>query len=126
MLNSTISQRIESLEKGFCQIGDILLRFGNNAVARHISPAESLSNSHNIGEFGAVSVAQGDAISLPQFLAGVPPLLPTQQLQIVKAAIKMLEGVYVPLPLKRAMHGIDPLQRLRLVNLRLQESIEHN
>jgi len=35
----------------------------------------------------------------------------------------MLSGVFVHLPLKRAMHGIDPVQRLKLLRYRLETEI---
>jgi hypothetical protein len=37
---------------------------------------------------------------------------------MVEQAIKLLEGFYVHLPLKRAMHAVDPLQSLRLLQRR--------
>lgn len=44
--------------------------------------------------------------------------------QIVDAAMTLLEQVYVHLPLKRAMHAIDPLQRLRLLSHQLAKMDE--
>jgi Amidohydrolase family/Peptidase family S41 len=41
--------------------------------------------------------------------------------KIVHQAIVLLDQVYVHLPLKRAMHAVDPLQRLRLLQHRLSE-----
>ena len=38
----------------------------------------------------------------------------------------MLSGVFVHLPLKRAMHGIDPVQRLKLLRYRLETEIAEN
>ena len=40
---------------------------------------------------------------------------------IVEQAIKLLEEFYVHLPMKRAMHAVDPLQRLRLLQRRLPQ-----
>lgn len=39
--------------------------------------------------------------------------------RIVQQALVLLEGVYVHLPFKRAMHAIDPVQRLKLLAVRL-------
>jgi C-terminal processing protease CtpA/Prc len=39
---------------------------------------------------------------------------------VVEQAMTMIDGLYVHLPLKRAMHAIDPLQRLRLLGQRLE------
>lgn len=44
------------------------------------------------------------------------------RLRIVRQALLLLEMNYVHLPLKRAMHAIDPIQRLRLLNFRLMEA----
>ncbi|MDX6385217.1 MAG: hypothetical protein QOK48_2790, partial [Blastocatellia bacterium] len=46
------------------------------------------------------------------------------RLRIVQQALLLLEMNYVHLPLKRAMHAIDPIQRLRLLNFRLMEAKE--
>ena len=39
--------------------------------------------------------------------------------QIVDAALMLLQEVYVHLPLKRAMHAINPVQRLKLLSQQL-------
>src|SRR5689334_15702605 len=41
-----------------------------------------------------------------------------QRLTMIDQAAVMLETLYAHLPLKRALHAIDPLQRLRLLRLR--------
>jgi C-terminal processing protease CtpA/Prc len=67
---------------------------------------------------------QGAAVGqsgLETFLAGAGSLTPDERLAIVNQAILLLEGYYVHLPLKRAMHAIDPLQRLRLLRHRLDQ-----
>ena len=46
------------------------------------------------------------------------------RMRIVDQALVLLEENYVHLPLKRAMHAVDPLQRLRLLRHRLDESVE--
>jgi C-terminal processing protease CtpA/Prc len=43
-----------------------------------------------------------------------------ERLRIVDQAIMLLEMNYVHLPLKRAMHAIDPIQRLKLLKFRLE------
>ena len=43
------------------------------------------------------------------------------RLRIVDQALLLLEMNYVHLPLKRAMHAIDPIQRLKLLRFRLLE-----
>ena len=44
-----------------------------------------------------------------------------ERLRIVDQALLLLEMNYVHLPLKRAMHAIDPIQRLKLLKFRMSE-----
>lgn len=44
-----------------------------------------------------------------------------ERTKLVQQAIKMLSGFYAHLPLKRAMYGVDPLERLRLLSHRLTQ-----
>ena len=46
-------------------------------------------------------------------------LTTAEQLQIVEQALVLIEQVYVHLPLKRAMHAVEPIQRLKLLRQRL-------
>jgi len=66
---------------------------------------------------GSLASGQG----LRDFLATIVALTPAETVLIVEQAIKLLEGFYVHLPLKRAMHAVDPLQRLRLLQRRLPQ-----
>ncbi|HZT38610.1 MAG TPA: S41 family peptidase [Bryobacteraceae bacterium] len=61
----------------------------------------------------------GQTVALPQFLAAAGQLTLDEQRLIVDQALAMLQDVYVHLPLKRAMHAIDPLQSLRLLQRQL-------
>jgi C-terminal processing protease CtpA/Prc len=61
----------------------------------------------------------GQTVTLPQFLAAAGQLTLDEQRLIVDQALAMLQDVYVHLPLKRAMHAIDPLQSLRLLQRQL-------
>jgi hypothetical protein len=45
-----------------------------------------------------------------------------ERLTIVRQATLLLESVYAHLPLKRAMQAVDPVQRLRLLALRLTDT----
>jgi hypothetical protein len=45
---------------------------------------------------------------------------------LVEQALILLEMFYVHMPLKRAMHAIDPIQRLRILNYRLAQMSEEN
>src|SRR5215213_6770811 len=67
----------------------------------------------------AMRTALGATTTVPQFLATTGTLTPAQRTKLVDQAELMLELLYVHLPLKRSMHAIDPLQRLKLLRFRL-------
>ncbi len=48
----------------------------------------------------------------------------SERLSIVAQALVLLDMNYVHLPLKRAMHAVDPIQRLKLLKFRLAEMSE--
>ena len=56
---------------------------------------------------------------LPTFLAQTGTLSTREREKLVDQATTILERLYVHLPLKRAMHATDPVQRLRLLRYRL-------
>ncbi|MEJ2818320.1 S41 family peptidase [Caulobacter sp. CCG-8] len=64
---------------------------------------------------GALVGAHG----LRQFLNTIDELDHAARVEIVEQAICLLEGFYAHLPLKRAMHAVDPIQRLKLLKRRL-------
>jgi uncharacterized protein (DUF779 family) len=55
------------------------------------------------------------ATKLSAFLADAGELNPEQRKLIVQQALILLDQNYAHLPLKRAMHSIDPVQRLKLL-----------
>jgi Peptidase family S41 len=65
------------------------------------------------------STTTGATTTLEQFLASTGTLTPAQRARIVDQAEAMLAFLYVHLPLKRSMHAIDPLQRLKLLRFHL-------
>jgi peptidase S41-like protein len=72
------------------------------------------------GPVAGAALAAGSS-ALETFLKTAGTLTPQERLTIVNQAILLLEGFYVHLPLKRAMHAVDPLQRLRLLRHRLDQ-----
>src|SRR4030095_15592055 len=69
----------------------------------------------------------GSAMRLAAFLKSFERkarLSRKDRLRIVEQALLLLNMNYVHLPLKRAMHAVDPLQRLRLLKFRLMEMKE--
>ena len=63
-----------------------------------------------------------EAMSLPAFLASAGQLTLAQRKLIVQQALILIEQNYVHLPLKRAMHTVDPVQRLKLLLQSLETS----
>lgn len=61
------------------------------------------------------------AVPLRQFLATVGKLSLEDRRLLVEQAIVLMERVYVHLPLKKAMHAVEPIQRLKLLQARLAE-----
>lgn len=71
------------------------------------------------------AVALGGTMALTEFLKRSDQkfkLSAEDRLRIVEQALLLIEMNYVHLPLKRAMHAIDPIQRLRLLRFRLMEA----
>lgn len=64
--------------------------------------------------------------TMPQFRDHIDddPLTQAERGVLLDQAELLIEGVYVHLPLKRAMHAVDPLQALRLLRHRLPELSE--
>ena len=62
------------------------------------------------------------ATDLPTFLARAGELTPEQRRLIVQQALILIEQNYAHLPLKRAMHSIDPVQRLKLLLQALEQA----
>lgn len=61
------------------------------------------------------------ATDLRSFLATVPALTPRQRKVLARQALILIEQNYVHLPLKRAMHAVDPVQRLKLLLQALEQ-----
>ncbi|WP_214103982.1 S41 family peptidase [Acrocarpospora catenulata] len=70
-------------------------------------------------EAEAAPVWQLTDLKLDDFLAGAGELSQEERLALVEQALVVLEGNYAHLPLKIAMHGVNPLQRLRLLQARV-------
>lgn len=61
------------------------------------------------------------ALDLPTFLATAGELKLEQRKLIVQQALILIDQNYAHLPLKRAMHSIDPVQRLKLLLQTLEQ-----
>lgn len=63
----------------------------------------------------AVRAHFAGAVDLPTFLGSAGTLTLEERKLIVRQALILIEQNYAHLPLKRAMHSIDPVQRLKLM-----------
>jgi hypothetical protein len=63
----------------------------------------------------AANTQLGAITPLPDFLATAGALTPAQRKTIIGQALVLIDDIYVHLPLKRAMHAVDPVQRLKLL-----------
>jgi len=73
------------------------------------------------------SVDHANAIPLTKFLRTIDQtsgLSRRDRLRLLDQALLLLEMNYVHLPLKRAMHAINPIRRLKLLKFRLEEQKE--
>jgi Peptidase family S41 len=68
----------------------------------------------------APTTALAAAAPLGQFLAGAGTLSLAQRKLLVDQALVLLEQNYVHLPLKVAMHAVNPVQKLRVMRMRLE------
>src|SRR6266511_3159254 len=62
-----------------------------------------------------------NSLPLERFLRQVRPLPIEARYTLVEQALVLLDSLYVHLRLKRAMHAVDPVQRLRLLQRRLED-----
>ncbi len=83
-------------------------RYQNNSLSDLIAAADDSVR-------GVLSGARG----LHEFLDTIDGLDHDARVDIVEQAICLLEGFYAHLPLKRAMHAVEPIQRLKLLKRRL-------
>ncbi len=59
---------------------------------------------------------------LPTFLASAGALTLNSRKRLVEQALVLIDDNFVHLPLKESMHGVDPVQKLRLIQHRLEQS----
>ena len=64
--------------------------------------------------------ALGATVTLGEFLTGAGNLSLAQRKLLVDQALVLLEQNYVHLPLKVAMHAVNPVQKLRVLRMRLE------
>ena len=78
---------------------------------------EFLKSAHS-----AVRSHMAAASDLPTFLESAGALSLNGRKRLVEQAFVLINDNYVHLPLKESMHGVDPVQKLRLIQHRLDQS----
>ena len=79
----------------------------------------TISEVENLKAAEAQNPHLGAIMGLPQFLETTGELTTAERRTIVEQALTLIEDVYVHLPLKRAMHAVNPTQSLKLLRRRL-------
>jgi C-terminal processing protease CtpA/Prc len=77
------------------------------------SAMSTFTGRHGLGKVRTIA-------EFRQFVDSQPSLTIPQRKLLVEQATVLLRDLYVHLPLKRAMHAVDPVQRLRLLGDRLE------
>jgi Peptidase family S41 len=75
-------------------------------------------------QVGTAGAPIAESVPLPDFVASAGNLSHAQRMTIVQQALVLLESNYVHLPLKAAMHAVNPVQRLRLLRARLGQQTD--
>ncbi|WP_206062100.1 S41 family peptidase [Nonomuraea basaltis] len=73
---------------------------------------------------GSMAKRLAEAVELRDFLRTAGALTLADRRTLVQQALVLIEQNYVHLPLKAAMHAVNPIQRLRLLGLRLNRQTE--
>jgi hypothetical protein len=113
-----VRQRVWSSPRYLCHRVEVLLlqksyTSGGTIMNITTTPADESSDKP------VVRADLEGALAVPDFLAGAGTLTLAERRLIVDQALLLLEGNYVHLPLKVAMHAVHPVQRLRLLRTRL-------
>ena len=92
------------------------------STSRKRKPAVSTHLKFLASAHPAVRSHMTGTADLPTFLASAGALTLSQRRRLVEQALVLIEQNFVHLPLKESMHGVDPIQKLRLIEHRLNES----
>lgn len=109
-------QHLQIMQEAVREIGKLctLLAQGTSSAA-----APTLAGPTAAATLATDSTGVGAAVTLRHFLGTVDELDRDQREQLTDVALRMIEQVYVHLPMKRAMHAVEPIQRLKLLKQRL-------
>lgn len=91
----------------------------------HSKSSSSAASAHIATRVNpAVRTALSALIDLPTFRETASALSRTDRLSITEQALVLFEQNYVHLPLKEAMHAVDPMQKLKLLEHQLRHATE--
>ena len=117
------SEKLAEIERAFGPATSLRKMRAELPVARSRGKSRSLeleaTRSHRV----PAGAAMADGVVVGAGAAVATALAPSQRLTVIDQALFMLETLYAHLPLKKALHAIDPIQRLRLLRLR-HESLD--
>ncbi len=89
------------------------------------TPSPRKGSAQGIPLFAKAHVATrqqlAGTVDLQTFRATTHAFTKQERLLVVEQALVLIEQNYVHLPLKEAMHAVDPVQRLRLLHQRLEQ-----
>lgn len=133
-LAAPLSEVVESMELDPLTVADDREFFDRLAEAHNLPPYILRELPQLYGErareplaplaVAEVPTAEGaeQPILLADFLDGATSIMsPADRRLLVNQAIVLLEQCYVHLQLKRSMHAVEPIQRLRLLRYRLDQ-----
>jgi hypothetical protein len=93
--------------------------YGRSAPARPRPEPVAPEAGERAVPLAAAAAGEAAPVRLSAFLATAGNLTLADRIVLVDQALVLIEQTYVHLVLKRAMHAVDPLQRLRLLRDRL-------
>jgi hypothetical protein len=125
MSRAEVLARIQEASGVPRRLGELRAWLPTAGHRRAAGPKEGSGRGHparrgDVG-FGPVGPGRGRVATVTPVPSAPPALTTAEREVLIDQAILMLEEVYAHLPLKRALHAIDPVQRLRLLRLRHQD-----
>ena len=87
-----------------------------------VIPPSPVANDFLTEEHANLGSLFASVVNLATFMGQPGYLTSSHRRQIVEQALILLDDVYVHLPLKRAMHAVDPVQRLKLLLFDLEQA----
>src|SRR5262249_13637035 len=126
----TLEQRLRLLGQALGEIGKLCNALVGAVPSPGAPHADPTASGPTEPASGSSSPRPQDdasqAVTLTEFLSSLDDqadeLNAQERQQVIDAALRLLGELYVHLPLKRAMHAVDPLQRLRILRQRDDKS----